>query len=32
LNVDLSEVARNNLSKLRDRKERGTLKGSGDKR
>jgi NTP pyrophosphatase (non-canonical NTP hydrolase) len=32
LNVDLSEVAKNNLSKLRDRKERGTLKGSGDKR
>jgi NTP pyrophosphatase (non-canonical NTP hydrolase) len=32
LNVDLSEVAKNNISKLRDRKERGTLKGSGDKR
>lgn len=32
LNVDLSEVARNNLAKLKDRKERGTLRGNGDKR
>ena len=32
LNVDLSEIAKNNINKLRDRKERGTLKGSGDKR
>ncbi|MFB6356677.1 MAG: nucleoside triphosphate pyrophosphohydrolase family protein [bacterium] len=32
LGVDLSDVARRNLDKLRDRKERGTLQGSGDKR
>ena len=32
LNVDLGKVANNNLRKLRDRKKRGTLKGSGDRR
>ena len=32
LNVDLGQVANNNLRKLRDREKRGTLKGSGDKR
>tara|TARA_R100001015_G_C4482543_1_gene62613 strand:- start:224 stop:586 length:363 start_codon:yes stop_codon:yes gene_type:complete len=32
LSVDLSEVANKNLRKLRDRQERGALKGSGDKR
>ena len=32
LNVDLSDVARNNLKKLKDRQERGTIKGNGDKR
>ena len=32
LNVDMSEVAKNNLDKLQDRKKRGTLKGNGDKR
>lgn len=32
LRVDLSEVAFNNLKKLQDRKQRGKLKGNGDKR
>ena len=32
LNVDMSEVAKNNLGKLQDRKQRGKLQGSGDKR
>ena len=32
LNVDLSDIARNNLKKLKDRQERGTIKGNGDKR
>lgn len=32
LNVDMGEVAKNNLDKLQDRKRRGTLKGNGDKR
>lgn len=32
LNVDMGEVAKNNLDKLQDRKKRGTLKGNGDKR
>lgn len=32
LNLDLGEVAKANLEKLQDRKARGTLKGSGDKR
>ena len=32
LSVDLSDVAKNNLAKLKDRQKRGTLKGSGDKR
>jgi len=32
LNVDLSAVADGNLKKLRDRQQRGKLKGSGDKR
>ena len=32
LNVDLSTIAQRNLDKLASRQERGTLKGSGDKR
>jgi len=32
LNVDLSDIARSNLKKLKDRQERGTIKGNGDKR
>ena len=32
LNTDLSAIAQRNLDKLASRKERGTLKGSGDKR
>jgi len=32
LNVDMTELARNNLRKLHDRKVRGVLSGSGDKR
>lgn len=32
LGYDLSEVAEVNLSKLRDRMERGVIKGSGDNR
>ena len=32
LNVEMSEVAKNNIAKLKARKEKGTLKGSGDKR
>lgn len=32
LNVDMGEVAKNNLDKLQDRKKRGKLKGNGDKR
>lgn len=32
LNVEMAEIAQNNLDKLNDRKERGTLQGSGDKR
>ena len=32
MNVDLEEIAQNNLSKLRDRKERGCLQGNGDAR
>lgn len=32
LGVELSTVAQENLAKLQSRKERGTLKGSGDKR
>jgi len=32
LNLDLGEIAKSNLEKLQDRKARGTLKGSGDKR
>jgi len=32
LNLDLGEIAKANLEKLQDRKARGTLKGSGDKR
>ena len=32
LNLDLGEIAKANLEKLQDRKARGTLKGSGEKR
>jgi|TARA_B110000259_G_scaffold133336_1_gene150377 NTP pyrophosphatase (non-canonical NTP hydrolase) len=32
LNVDMGDVAKSNLDKLYDRKQRGTLQGSGDKR
>ena len=32
LNVEMSVVAKNNIAKLKARKEKGTLKGSGDKR
>ncbi len=32
LNVEMSEVAKKNIAKLKARKEKGTLKGSGDKR
>jgi len=32
LNIDLHDIALANLEKLHGRKERGTLKGSGDKR
>jgi NTP pyrophosphatase (non-canonical NTP hydrolase) len=32
LDVDLSVVAHNNITKLRDRQVRGTLRGSGDDR
>ena len=32
LNVDLSAVADRNIKKLRDRQQRGKLKGSGDNR
>ena len=32
LNVDMKELAKNNLRKLHDRKARGVIQGSGDKR
>tara|TARA_R100001443_G_scaffold47378_1_gene60038 strand:- start:235 stop:567 length:333 start_codon:yes stop_codon:yes gene_type:complete len=32
LNVDMKELAKNNLRKLHDRKLRGVIQGSGDKR
>jgi len=32
LNVDMHELAKNNLRKLHDRKARGVIQGSGDKR
>jgi NTP pyrophosphatase (non-canonical NTP hydrolase) len=32
LNVDMSDVATANLEKLHDRKKRGVIQGSGDKR
>ncbi len=32
LNVDMAQVAHDNLAKLRDRQERGKLQGSGDNR
>ena len=32
LKVDLNKVAKNNIHKLYDRKDRGVLKGSGDSR
>ena len=32
LNVDMKELAKGNLRKLHDRKARGVIQGSGDKR
>ena len=32
LNVNLQDIADNNIKKLKDRQERGVLSGSGDKR
>jgi len=32
LNVDMSDLATANLEKLHDRKKRGVIQGSGDKR
>lgn len=32
LGWDLNQVARNNIAKLADRKERGVIRGDGDKR
>ncbi len=32
LGLSLNEIAENNIKKLKDRQERGTLRGSGDKR
>ena len=32
LEIDMAEVALKNLSKLKSRQERGTIKGSGDNR
>ena len=32
LGVELNDIMRKNLQKLQDRKEKGTLQGSGDKR
>lgn len=32
LNVDMKELAKNNLRKLHDRKARGVIQGNGDKR
>lgn len=32
LNLDLNEIAKSNIQKLKSRKERGVLKGSGDDR
>ena len=32
LNIDMQEIADNNIKKLKDRLERGVLAGSGDKR
>jgi len=32
LNVDMKEIAKNNLRKLHDRKVRGVIQGSGDNR
>jgi len=32
LNVDMQDIANNNIKKLKDRQERGVLSGSGDKR
>ena len=32
LDIDMAEVALKNLAKLKSRKERGTIKGSGDNR
>jgi NTP pyrophosphatase (non-canonical NTP hydrolase) len=32
LDIDMGEVAKNNLDKLYNRKQNGTLRGSGDKR
>ena len=32
LNIDMQDIANNNIKKLKDRLERGVLSGSGDKR
>ena len=32
LNIDMSEVAKNNIRKLQERKRKGTIQGSGDDR
>jgi len=32
LNVEMADIAQKNLEKLQDRKERGKIQGSGDKR
>ena len=32
LNVDMQDIANNNIKKLKDRQQRGVLSGSGDKR
>ena len=32
LNIDMQDIANNNIKKLKDRQQRGVLSGSGDKR
>ena len=32
LNIDMQEIADNNIKKLKDRLERGVISGSGDSR